>query len=69
MKTKEEIKEKILELQDEIVSINLERDYHMERYQGLTKEQNEDYHHDITCKVNQIKTLQWVLGIKENKTI
>lgn len=63
MKTAEDIQKKINSMHQLIDELHEWKNDLMERYSGLTEEENNDFHSDLGILVNQIAILEWV---KEN---
>jgi hypothetical protein len=69
IRTETEIKERISFIQSRIDELHKEREDCIREYHGMTEENEEDFMYDIAYNSHEIKILEWVLGIRENKNI
>jgi hypothetical protein len=65
MKTQLEVENKIITMRSYIDILHEEREDKINVYGGVTTEENEDFHSDISNLTNDIKMLEWVLKDKE----
>ena len=61
MKNKDWIEEKVKELEQEIKDLNQERNHKKDVFGGISKEENDDFFHDISWNMAKIEALRDVL--------
>lgn len=62
MREEKQIISKINSLKEEIKDLYQDRYEKIEKYKGISKEDNDDFLSDISFKNAEIKTLEWVLN-------
>jgi hypothetical protein len=62
MVTQGEIEIMVKSMQSEIDDLHETRKCSMEKYGGLTSEDNQDFHSELNTLVSQIRILEWVLS-------